>query len=81
MLVSLDGIKGEVCHKTVAMEAEMLKLAQRNQSLANALLKLTELMGLLQVKKEENPFRSGSLRIEKSTLQQSISRIKTGNRK
>ena len=59
----------------------MLKLAQRNQSLANALLKLTELMGLLQVKKEKNPFRSGSLRIEKSTLQESISRIKTGNRK
>ena len=36
VLVTLDGIKGEVCHKTVAMEAEMLKLAQRNQSLANA---------------------------------------------
>jgi len=68
VLVTLDGIKGEVCHKTVAMEAEMLKLAQQNQSFANALLKLTELMGLLQVKKEENPFRFGSLRIEKSRL-------------
>jgi len=50
------------------MEAEMLKLAQRNQSLANALLKLTEVMGLLQVKKEKNPFRFGSPRIGKSHL-------------
>lgn len=51
---------------STATEAEMLKLAQQKQSLENTLLKRTELIGLLQVKKENNPFRFGSLQFEKS---------------
>lgn len=47
MQLSLDAVEREVRHKTIAMEAEMLRLAEENQSFANALLRLTELMGLL----------------------------------
>lgn len=56
ILLILDGVKGDVSQKTLAMEAEMLSLAQENPVFFEAIRKLTELIGILQIKKEENPF-------------------------
>ena len=56
ILLSLDAIQVETRQKAIAMEAEMLKLAQEHPEFAAALLKLTALVGALQVKKEESPF-------------------------
>ena len=53
-LLTLDQVKGDVRQKTLAMEAEMLNLAQENPAFFEAIRKLTELVGILEVRKEEN---------------------------
>ena len=49
-------IKGEVSQKSQALEAEMTRLVLENESLFQALQKLTTLTGALEAKKEENFF-------------------------
>ncbi len=56
ILLTLDQVRGEVRQKTLAMEAEMLTLAQENPAFFEAIRKLAELVGILEVKKEENSF-------------------------
>ncbi len=57
--LSLGAVQGEVIQKTMAMEAEMVRVAQENQRFAEALQKLAELLGIYQKKKKENPFYFG----------------------
>ena len=45
--------------KSVAMEAEMLRLAGENKQFAEALQELTMLMGTYQERKKENPLFFG----------------------
>ena len=57
--LSLNGVKGDVRQRSIAMEAEMRSLALENHSFAAALLKLTELVGILELRKTKNPFFFG----------------------
>lgn len=52
MMLTLDGVRGNVHQKTLALEAEMLSLVQENPTFFEAIRKLTELVGILQLKKE-----------------------------
>ena len=58
-LLTLEDAKHATREKAIAMEQEMLRIAQENMRFAEALIKLTRLVGQLESNKRENPLYFG----------------------